>query len=199
MLLFSTILNIDKSLTKDDFLNLVIEWNQKSPHDDNVIPDLSWDGSYDQKFGNEKVSLEFKEYRNEDIIAVRYVKKLDDGILWNTDYVMNFKEYKMSIMLDRSFTEDAVGIAPSFSTPFFIRLLIEKGYVLADGDLPVSMKAHFIRKDNYQLLLDIVNDITIFLLFMFQRHFQMIPQSMFTNWPMILKGLHMFLCKKSLI
>lgn len=159
MLLFSTILNIDKSLTKDDFLNLVIEWNQKSPHDDNVIPDLSWDGSYDQKFGNEEVSLEFKEYRNEEIIAVRYVKKLDDGILWNTDYVMNFKEYKMSIMLDRSFTEDAVGIAPSFSTPFFIRLLIEKGYVLADGDLPVSMKAHFIRKDNYQLLLDIVNDI----------------------------------------
>ena len=42
MLLFSTILNIDKSLTKDDFLNLVIDWNQKSPHDDNVIPDLIW-------------------------------------------------------------------------------------------------------------------------------------------------------------
>ena len=42
MLLFSTILNIDKSLTKDDFLNLVIEWNQKSPHDDNVIPDLDF-------------------------------------------------------------------------------------------------------------------------------------------------------------
>ena len=42
MLLFSTILNIDKSLTKGDFLNLVIEWNQKSPHDDNVIPDLIW-------------------------------------------------------------------------------------------------------------------------------------------------------------
>ena len=42
MLLFSTILNIDKLLTKDDFLNLVIEWNQKSPHDDNVIPDLIW-------------------------------------------------------------------------------------------------------------------------------------------------------------
>lgn len=159
MLLFSTILNIDKSLTKDDFLNLVIEWNQKSPHDDNVIPDLTWDGSYDQKFGNEKVSLEFKEYRNEDIIAVRYMKKLDDGILWNTDYIMNFKEYKMSIMLDRSFTEDAVGIAPSFSTPFFIRLLIEKGYVLADSDLPVTMNPHFISKNNYQLLLDIVNDI----------------------------------------
>ena len=30
MLLFSTILEIDKKLTKDDFINLVIEWNQKS-------------------------------------------------------------------------------------------------------------------------------------------------------------------------
>ena len=29
MLLFSTILEIDKRLTKDDFINLVIEWNQK--------------------------------------------------------------------------------------------------------------------------------------------------------------------------
>ena len=29
MLLFSTILEIDKKLTKDNFINLVIEWNQK--------------------------------------------------------------------------------------------------------------------------------------------------------------------------
>ena len=43
MLLFSTILKIDKSLTKDAFLNLVIEWNQGSPHEDNVIRNLKWD------------------------------------------------------------------------------------------------------------------------------------------------------------
>lgn len=157
MLLFSTILNIDKSLTKDDFLNLVIEWNQKSPHNDNVIPDLSWDGSYDQKFGNEKVSLEFKEYRNEDIIAVRYMKKLDDGILWNTDYVMNFRDYKMSIMLDRSFTDDAIGVDPSFTTPLFIKLLIEKGYVLDDNDLPVVMDPHLIDFENVNILTEVIN------------------------------------------
>jgi len=157
MLLFSTILNIDKSLTKDDFLNLVIEWNQKSPHDDNVIPDLIWDGAYDQKFGNEKVSLEFKEYRNEDIIAVRYMKKLDDGILWNTDYIMNFKEYKMSIMLDRSFTEDAIGVDPSFTTHLFIKLLIEKGYVVNDNDLPILMDPHWIDFKNVNILTDVIN------------------------------------------
>lgn len=157
MLLFSTILNIDKSLTKDDFLNLVIEWNQGSPHENNVIPNLNWDGSYNQKFGDDTISLEFKEYRNEEIVAVRYVKKLDDGIIWKTDYIMNFKDYKMSIMLDRSFTEDAIGVDPSFTTPLFIRLLIEKGFVVNDNDLPVLMTPHLIDFENISILTEVIN------------------------------------------
>lgn len=158
MLLFSTILKIDKSLTKDDFLNLVIEWNQGSPHENNVIPNLNWDGSYNQKFGDETISLEFKEYRNEEIIAVRYVKKLDDGIIWKTDYIMNFRDYKMSIMLDRSFTEDAIGVDPSFTTPLFIKLLIEKGYVVNDNDLPVIMEPHMIDCENLNVLTAVINE-----------------------------------------
>lgn len=157
MLLFSTILKIDKLLTKDSFLNLVIEWNQGSPHKDNVISDLNWNGSYNQKFGDETISLEFKEYRNEEIIAVRYVKKLDDGIIWKTDYIMNFKDYKMSIMLDRSFTEDAIGVDPSFTTPLFIRLLIEKGYVVDDNDLPILMNPHLIGCENLSVLTAVIN------------------------------------------
>lgn len=157
MLLFSTILKIDKSLTRDDFLNLVIEWNQGSPHENNVIPNLNWDGSYNQKFGDETISLEFKEYRNEEIIAVRYVKKLDDGIIWKTDYIMNFRDYKMSIMLDRSFTEDAIGVDPSFTTPLFIRLLIEKGYVVDDNDLPILMNPHLIGCENLSVLTAVIN------------------------------------------
>ena len=157
MLLFSTILKIDKSLTKDDFLNLVIEWNQGSPHENNVIPNLNWDGSYNQKFGDDTISLEFKEYRNEEIVAVRYVKKLDDGIIWKTDYIMNFKDYKMSIMLDRSFTEDAIGVDPSFTTPLFIKLLIEKGYVVNDNDLPVLMTPHLIDRENASILTAVIN------------------------------------------
>ena len=157
MLLFSTILKIDKLLTKDSFLNLVIEWNQGSPHKDNVISDLNWNGSYNQKFGDDTISLEFKEYRNEEIVAVRYVKKLDDGIIWKTDYIMNFKDYKMSIMLDRSFTEDAIGVDPSFTTPLFIRLLIEKGYVVNDNDLPILMDPHLIGCENLSVLTTVIN------------------------------------------
>lgn len=157
MLLFSTILKIDKSLTKDDFLNLVIEWNQGSPHENNVLPNLKWDGSYNQKFGDKTISLEFKEYRNEEIVAVRYVKKLDDGIIWKTDYIMNFKDFKMSIMLDRSFTEDAIGVDPSFTTPLFIKLLIEKGYVVNDNDLPVLMAPHLIDRESVSILTTVIN------------------------------------------
>lgn len=43
MLLFSTILEIDKKLTKDDFINLVIEWNQKG-HPESVISGIEWNG-----------------------------------------------------------------------------------------------------------------------------------------------------------
>lgn len=42
MLLFSTILNINEMLTKDTFVCLAIEWNQGSPHANNIIPGIQW-------------------------------------------------------------------------------------------------------------------------------------------------------------
>ena len=44
MLLFSTILDIHESLTKEKFIQLVIEWNQGSPHTENIISELEWHG-----------------------------------------------------------------------------------------------------------------------------------------------------------
>ena len=41
MLLFSTILNINEILTKDTFVCL--EWNQGSPHANNIIPGIQWE------------------------------------------------------------------------------------------------------------------------------------------------------------
>ncbi len=70
---------------------------------------------------------------------------------------MNFKDYKMSIMLDRSFTEDAIGVDPSFTTPLFIRLLIEKGFVVNDNDLPVLMTPHLIDFENISILTEVIN------------------------------------------
>ena len=78
MLLFSTLLDINKSMTKDAFIQLVIEWNQGSPHENNIIPDMVWNGERNIRYGNEGLWLDIEEYRNQNIIAVRYEKKEDD-------------------------------------------------------------------------------------------------------------------------
>lgn len=57
MLVYSTILDIAESLTKEVFINLVIKWNQESPHSDSVIPDLHWNGERNIRYGNDDLWL----------------------------------------------------------------------------------------------------------------------------------------------
>lgn len=44
MILFSTLLNINESLTKELFLNLVVEWNNTSKYEENIVKLGNWDG-----------------------------------------------------------------------------------------------------------------------------------------------------------
>jgi hypothetical protein len=157
MLLFSTILEMNKTMTKDDFIKLVIEWNQGSPHPANVIPNIVWNGERNIRYGNESVWMDIQEYRNKNIIAVRFEKKEEDGVVWDTDYTMNFDTMKMAIRLDRSYLEEALTVDSKFSTPHFITLLIERGYIKKDGELAVLRNPIFIDDDNLQLLVDVIN------------------------------------------
>lgn len=125
MLLFSTLLDIDASLTKDEFIRLVIDWNMNTPHRENAIPDISWNGERNIRYGNESLWLDISEYRNGNIIAVRYEKVAADGIVWDTDFVMNFNEMQLAIMLDRSYKEDALASQFHFSV-FLVRTEPEK-------------------------------------------------------------------------
>lgn len=157
MLLFSTILDINETMTKDAFIRLVIEWNQGSPHVNNIISGIKWNGERNIRFGEEGLWLDIEEYRNRNIIAVRYEKKEEDGAVWDTDYVMNFDLMKMSVRLDRSYTAEALETDPNFSTPHFITLLINRGYLKNDHQLPVQRSATLIRAENVNLLVDVIN------------------------------------------
>ena len=157
MLLYSTIVDINEKMTKDGFIQLVIEWNQGSPHDENIIKGISWNGEKNIRFGDDKLWLEIIEYRNKNIIAVRYEKIADDGVIWDTDYIMNFDEMRMAIRLDRSYVEEAIVTNAEFSTPHFVTLLIEKGYVKSDENLEVSRNAVEVTEENISLIADIVN------------------------------------------
>lgn len=158
MLLFSTKLDIVDTMTIDDFISLVIKWNlgSKDKHPENVIPDISWNGEHNIRYGNENLWMEIQEYRNRNIVAVRYEKRVEDGIIWDTDYVMNFNEYRMSIRLDRSYTEDALVTNDEFSAPYFIAMLIREGYVREDAGLAASNDPIFITNENMDILTDVV-------------------------------------------
>lgn len=158
MLLYSTILRIEDTLTKEAFLDLVIKWNLESPHDENIITELrEWDGNRNSRYGNEWLWLDIEEYRNRNIIAVRFEKKEVEGAVWNTDYIMNFDEKRMAIRLDRSYTEDALMEDTAFSTPHFLTLLIEDGYLKDDNGLAILREGLVISEDNLDILTKIIN------------------------------------------
>ena len=157
MLLFSTVLDINDTLTKDAFIQLVIDWNQGSTHKDNVIKDIRWNGEHNIRFGDENMWLAIEEYRNQNIIAARYQQTDSDGAVWATDYVMNFTEWKMAVQLDRSFLAEALAVDPKFSTPHFIAMLADAGYLKQDGELPVSRDPVLIGEKNISLLSGIIN------------------------------------------
>lgn len=156
MLLFSTILEIENKLTKDDFIRLVIEWNQKG-HPSSVIEGINWNGERNIRFEDGNKWLEIQEYRNKNIIAVRYEKVEEDGAVWNTDYIMNFTSMKMAVRLDRSYMEESLTVNAKFYTPFFISLLIDQGYIKRDGNLEVRRRPLMINDDNLDLLVNVIN------------------------------------------
>ena len=157
MLLFSTVLSINNYMTKDDFVKLVIQWNNTNPRVQNVIPGVVWTGERNFRYGDDELWLEVREYRKRNIIAVRYQKIQEKGIIWDTDYVMDFDSGRMSIRLERSYTQDAPFADPDFSTPHFISLLIEHRYIKDDKDLPVLRAPDIIAADRLELLAGIIN------------------------------------------
>ncbi|MBP5592084.1 hypothetical protein J6Y50_09580 [bacterium] len=157
MLLFSTTLEINKNLTKYAFVSLVIKWNQTSPYEENIIKGIKWNEEYNIRYGNDKLWLDIQEYRRENIVAVRYEKTDKDGIIWTSDYVANFNEMKMSIRLERSFLDTAINIDKAFSTPYFITMLIKKGFLKEDSFLEISDKPFFADEKHLEIIANVIN------------------------------------------
>ena len=137
MLLFSTILDLQDHVTPDDFIGLVLEWNAGSKYADNRVAGVDWHGEHNVRYGDAGLWMEFVEYPEQGILAVRHEKITKDGVAWDSDFIMNYREKRIAVQLDRTYSEDALVIDGAFSTPHFITLLIGKGFVRDDADLPV--------------------------------------------------------------
>lgn len=158
MLLFSTILNLSDKINKDAFIDIVLKWNQSARYKENIVQGVSWNGEKNIKFGTDKLSIEIIDYPEKDILAVRHEKITSGEVVWDTDFVVNFAERKISIRLDRTFSEDALEMNAAFSTPHFISLLIEHGYLQDDQDLPVLRDPIVITDCNLETVQQIVRN-----------------------------------------
>ncbi|MBC5713175.1 hypothetical protein H8S17_02955 [Roseburia sp. BX1005] len=164
MILFSIILKTNASLTKDAFVKLVLEWNRTSKYKENCVPDINWNGvpdinwngEYNIKYGNDRLSLEFVDYPDKQIMAVRHEKVTGDAVIWDTDYVINFEKQQIAIRLDRTYKEEALVMNGKFSTPHFITLLIEGRYLADDYNLPVLRSPIFISDEQSVVIADVV-------------------------------------------
>ena len=92
MLLFSTILEIKESVTPEDFIRLVLEWNETSKYAENRVTGIDWHGERTARYGNDSLWLQFIEYPEKNILAVRHEKISDDGVAWDSDFVVNFEK-----------------------------------------------------------------------------------------------------------
>ena len=156
MLLFSTVLEINEKMNREAFKSLIMEWNADSPHVENIISGFVWKDEKNYRWGTDNLWIAVEDYPQQSTVAVRFEKIEKDGIVWNTDYVMNFRNMKLAIRLDRSYTEEALLGDGKFSSPYIIKLLIEKGYLKNDASLPITLDPIYIKEENLQLLADVV-------------------------------------------
>ena len=161
MQIYSAIFPVKESLSQDDLINLVIEWNQGSPH--NKISNLNWDGKKrNVKFENGNLSLAIEEIRTYNTIAIRFHQFDENNIIWNTDIVVNFNTHIFSIKIDRETTADTIGFIPRFKTPILVNMLLDREYVGMDNDLEISDKEILIKKDNYKVIENIICRNTVY-------------------------------------
>lgn len=137
MQIYSAMIPVKESFSKKEFVRLVLEWNQGSPCD--RMKGVNWDGeSYSLCWRDESRMLALEELPEKRIIAARFQKEDIYGMIWTTDLILNLEEKRLSVRLDQETTERTSSFFYHFSPPYFIRMVIRKGYAGMDGRLPVT-------------------------------------------------------------
>ena len=133
MLIFSTRLPVKDTLTKEKFFELVIRWNQDSPH--HRIDGIEWDGGYRHRWGDMKNMLEITEYN--DVAAAHFVQS-EHGVHWTTEFILHTERREIGIYLSREATENTVYFHKEFKPPYFLKLLMRENVLGSDGGLTIS-------------------------------------------------------------
>ncbi len=138
MLIFSTKLPVKETFTKQKFFELVVRWNQDSPH--HRIDGIEWDGGCRHRWGDMKNMLEITEY--DDVAAAHFVQSEQLGVHWTTEFILHTGRQEIGIYLSREATENTVYFHKEFKPPYFLKLLMRENVLGADVGLSISGYPH---------------------------------------------------------
>lgn len=157
MLLYTTLLDIKGSLTKDRLIELILKSIPDIRNKGHILPAIKQNGQYDIISGDDRHWIRIKEYRKEGILAVRYENYGKNGIIWDLDIITNFREKKIAVRSDKCCFDIPEIVNRKHACPYLVQLLIEHGYLKKDGSLPVSGQPFFMDKGSLGIIKDLVN------------------------------------------
>ncbi len=139
MLIYSTKIPVSDSFDKDQFIEIVLKWNEGSKYDRFV--NASWDrNSYNLSFDDGDKKLEIDDFVEKGIIASRLQKEDENGI-WTTEFILNYSERTIVICLTREITESTISFLPNYYPPYFVKMIVWNEYAGLDKDLTVQNSA----------------------------------------------------------
>lgn len=162
MLVLYTKLFLKDKITESNIDEIILKWVKGSPHFnfDNLEKKLkereSDEEGIESREGNQKFySL---HYENADVLVHAYkLDNIDNKVLWSTECIFveekNNKYITISLNCD---LQEYNSRLPHKHKPYIIRLLIESGYCVDDGNLPVSDRVIVISKDNITDIVDVM-------------------------------------------
>lgn len=140
MVTYTTKFPINERFDKNEFVKLVVKWNQGSKFD--KINGLSWNGQdYECEWKQDNITLTIQEINSESIIASR-LRKEDEHGMWFTDFVLNNSEGSIAISVSLETTELTTDFFPTYYPPFFVKMVLFGDYAGKDNGLQVMNKEH---------------------------------------------------------
>ena len=88
MVIYATLLQVTKRLTRDAFVNVTKTWYGMLRG--NKESDIDYHGESYWNFDDGKKSFEIMDYRREDVMSIRYRKKDSAGIVWTYEFTVCF-------------------------------------------------------------------------------------------------------------
>lgn len=150
MLIYSTRFRAVPAFDRKCFVRSVIEWNRNGQYS---IDDVEED-SFSFIAGDDSHYLEVTNLEAASVIAARMHIENNGGV-WNTDIVLNYKENVLSVYVNRTLSENTHNPSAKAFVPQFVSQIINSGY--ADKSMGIAITNTAVKLNNRNSILEAIN------------------------------------------